>query len=98
MATNVTTGFHIYGADVLIDNNLNIKIIELNGAPAINVKTRYYNLTDRLDYFDLMEEVFQKVIDPIFPPKAQQQQLNTFRRIYHSTRHSRNFPLYYIPD
>ena len=53
-------GFHIYGADALINEQGDIKIIEMNGAPAFNVKTRYYNLSDRLDYFVLMEEIIQK--------------------------------------
>ena len=98
LANAVTAGFHVYGADVLIDDKLNIKILELNGAPAMNVKTRYYKLHDRLDYFDLMEEVFQKVVDPIFPPKFKQPELNTFKLVYHSNRISQNLPLYYIPD
>lgn len=98
LANKITAGFHIYGADVLIDDNLDIKILELNGAPAINVKTRYYGLHDRIDYFELMEEVFQKVVDPIFPPKIKQEELNTFKLIYNTNVINENLPLYYIPD
>ena len=92
------SGFHIYGADILIDKELNVKIIEMNGAPAMNIKTRLYNLSDRLDYFDLFEEAFQKVVDPIFPPLNKQPELNTFELVHSVTKYVDKLPLYYIPN
>lgn len=78
LSKNKTVGFHIYGADALINNKGDVKIIEINGAPAINVKTRHYGLTNRLDYFDLMEEVVQKTIDTVYEPSITQTPLNNF--------------------
>jgi hypothetical protein len=55
--------FHIYGLDVLVKDDGSIKVLELNGAPAMNVKTKYFNLVDRLDYFDLFEDLMKKTVD-----------------------------------
>ncbi len=79
---NETIGFHIYGADVLVNAKGDVKIIEINGAPAINVKTKYYGLTDRLDYFDLMEEVMQKTIDQVYEPKIKQPEKDNFIEVF----------------
>jgi hypothetical protein len=90
-------GFHIYGVDAIIDDDLNIKIIEMNGAPAINIKTRFYGLEDRLEYFDLMEEVFQKTVDTIIPPKIKQDEMNNFMQVYSGVKKSKgNIPTFYI--
>lgn len=98
LTKNKIVGFHVYGADILIDEDNNLKLIEINGAPSMNVKTRYYGLTDRLDYFDLMEEVIQKVVDPIFPPYNKQPPLNNFIEIYNGEREEKNSNgIYYIP-
>lgn len=96
---SISCGFHIYGADVLIDDNLNIKIIEMNGAPAMNIKSRLYGLKDRLDYFDLFEEAFQKIIDPIYPPLIKPTELNVFKLVNKviKQRDPKKF-IYYIPN
>jgi glutathione synthase/RimK-type ligase-like ATP-grasp enzyme len=91
-------GFHIYGVDALINEDGCIKIIEINGAPAFNVKTRYYGIPDRLDYFDLMEEIVQKSLDIVFPPLVQQAPLNNFIEVYCGTKINNPVKsLYYIP-
>lgn len=94
---NETMGFHVYGVDAIITDDLDIKIIEINGAPAMNVKTRYYELCDRLDYFDLFEELFQKVVDPIFPPKNEQSKRDIFELVFDSKNNiDKSLPTYYI--
>jgi hypothetical protein len=99
MSPDNTMGFHLYGVDVLITDDLNIKVIEINGAPAVNVKTRYYQLHDRLDYFDLIEELIQKTIDNIYPPKNHQPIRNNFIPIYEGyKKHNNQILTYYIPQ
>jgi hypothetical protein len=100
--SNSLIGFHIYGADILINDQMNVKLLEINGAPAMNVKSRYYGLYDRLDYFDLMEEVFQKVIDPIFPPSEDYKLLvlDAFEKVFSKdrccTQEYNEKPLFYV--
>jgi len=98
LASNENLNFHLYGVDAIIDSDLNIKIIEINGAPAVNVKTRYYGLQDRLDYFDLMEELFQKTVDLIYPPQIEQTKRDEFVEIYSGSREMNCANIvYYIP-
>lgn len=105
LETKPIIGFHIYGVDALIDSQGIIKIIEINGAPAFNVKTKYYNIPNRIDYFDLMEEIVQKTIDIIYPPLYPQTPINKFIQVYDGEKNSQkihnsaNLPLklYYIP-
>lgn len=95
---DINRAFHIYGADVIIDKDLNVKILEMNGAPAMNVKSRLYGLVDRLDYFDLFEEAFQKIVDPIFPPLIKQKELNVFQLVGSVTKNHNKKLMYYIPN
>jgi len=91
--------YHVYGLDVMIDNDCNLKLIEINGAPAMNIKSRYYELHDRLDYFDLVDELFQKTVDQIYPPTNSHPKLDNFVQIYSGETDSNILlPLYYIPN
>ena len=95
---NRRVGFHIYGIDALINEDGDIKIIEINGAPAFNVKTRYYGIPNRIDYFYLMEEIIQKTLDPIYPPLICQPALNNFIEVYSGYKNNNPVScLYYIP-
>jgi len=95
--------YHVYGADVLVREDGSIKILELNGAPAMNVKTRYYGLEDtRLDYFDLFDDLMSKTVDRVFPQPCRQQaescNSNGFQLVYRSDRQCLPItaPTYYI--
>lgn len=91
-------GFHIYGIDAMVDDNCEVRILEVNGAPAMNNKTRLYSVPHRIDYFDLIEEVVQIVIDPIYKPKKNVHKQHKFIEAFNSkiTKNS-CLPLYYVP-
>lgn len=78
------TGFHIYGADVVVTKDLQVKILELNGAPAMNIKTRLYNVIDRLDYFDMLDDFVELVVDTVHPPSDEFKKTreNLFKKVY----------------
>jgi hypothetical protein len=90
--------FHVYGADILINDNLDVKILEINGAPSMNSSTRDLKLKDKLDYYDLIEEVIQKTCDLLYEPEVKQETLNNFILIYESNNIKINKKLFYIPE
>jgi len=95
---NDKMGFHVYGADILIDNNLNIKVLEINGAPTINDETVLYHVDGRMDDFQLMDDVLELTVDKIFKPLNVKTTVNKFRKVY-SGEISRGCEiLYYIPN
>jgi hypothetical protein len=50
--------FRIYGLDLMINDNYEVKLIEMNFAPGLK------------DYsYDLIGGILEKIIDPLFPPK-----------------------------
>lgn len=95
---NDILGFHVYGADIIIDNKLNIKVIELNGAPSMNIKTRLYEVDDRLDYFELFDDLFKITVDRLYPPLMKRPLAHKFRNVF--MKNIINLPkeLYYIPN
>lgn len=95
---NDIIGFHIYGADALINEKGDIKIIEMNGAPAFNVKTRYYNIPRRIDYFVVMEEIIQKTLDLVYEPLYRQEKLDNFINVYDNIKNNTDITkLFYVP-
>ncbi len=90
--------FHIYGADIFIDEYDNIKILEINGAPSMNDKTAFYRLKNRLNHFDLVESMCKIVIDPVFEPKYKTAVTNKFKLIHQSYQKNLDLPLYYISN
>lgn len=95
---NDIMGFHVYGADVIIDNKLNIKVIELNGAPSMNAKTRIFGVKDRLDYYDLVDDLFKITIDRLFPPLIKRGISHKFRNVFMADIPNDSKLLYYIPN
>jgi hypothetical protein len=91
-------GFHVYGIDALINDNCEVKILEINGAPAMNMKTRLYNVPNRIDYFDVIEEVVQKTIDKLYKPKNEIVMQHKFIEAFNGKVNKDLLaPLYYIP-
>jgi glutathione synthase/RimK-type ligase-like ATP-grasp enzyme len=60
--TNIT--FHLYGIDSIITDDLNIKFIEINGAPGLNGGGY-----DKINYKKLINDVCKLVIDTLYEPK-----------------------------
>lgn len=91
-------GFHVYGIDALINDKCEIKILEINGAPAMNTKTAFYKVANRIDYFDVIEEVVQKTIDIIYEPKIAVEKRHNFIEVFRGyTKDNHSNILYYIP-
>lgn len=55
--------FHIYGADILINNSGEVKILEINSAPQLYDRYGQYKNKERFDYIDFIEKVFEKTIN-----------------------------------
>ena len=92
-------GFHLYGADILITDDMDIKIIEINCAPTINDKTREYGIKNRLNYIELVDDLCKIVIDNYWPKRsAENNNQNKFRLIYNWSYNNIKLPLYYIPN
>lgn len=89
--------FHLYGIDSIIDNDNNIKILEINGSPSINIRSEYYNIKTDINNSELINEVLQKTLDKIYPPKNNMSKLNNFIKFFEDTKLSNNV-LYYIPN
>lgn len=90
--------FHVYGADVIVDKDLNVKLLELNGAPAMNIKTRFFNVKNRLDYFDLFDDLLELTVDEIYKPLIPKVTKNRFRKVYSGTVQHNEIYIYYISD
>lgn len=60
--TNMT--YHLYGIDSVITDNLDIKFIEINGAPSLN--NSGFN---KLDYKFMINEIIKLTVDILFIPK-----------------------------
>jgi hypothetical protein len=60
--TNIT--FHLYGIDSIITDDLDIKFIEINGAPGLNGGG-----FDKINYKKLINEVCKLVVDKLYEPK-----------------------------
>jgi len=61
--------FHIYGIDSIIDDSLNVKFIEINGAPLISNQYACYE-TECMNYHILINELLKISVDLIFPPAS----------------------------
>lgn len=59
-----STSFHIYGIDALIDEQCNVKFLEINGAPGII--SRVYEKSECLDYHILTTELLKILLPDIF--------------------------------
>lgn len=60
--TNMT--YHLYGIDSIIDDDLNIKFIEINGAPELTGKGY-----DKINYSRLINEICKLTADVMYEPK-----------------------------
>jgi hypothetical protein len=60
--------YHLYGLDVIIDDKNNVKIVEINGAPAISNKFKKYNGTECMNYDCMINELLKVTIDKIIKP------------------------------
>jgi hypothetical protein len=61
---NKNMSFHLYGIDSLIMDNLTVKFIEINGAPAI-----IYNAAlNHIDYTVMIDEILKLTTDILYPP------------------------------
>jgi glutathione synthase/RimK-type ligase-like ATP-grasp enzyme len=61
--------FHIYGIDSIIDDSLNVKFIEINGAPLISKQYAFYE-TECMNYHILINELLKISVDIMFPPAS----------------------------
>lgn len=59
---NIT--YHLYGIDSIITNDLDVKFIEINGAPALNGCG-----FDKINYKKLINEMCKLVVDVLYKPK-----------------------------
>jgi hypothetical protein len=67
--TNGAGAFHIYGIDSIIDDSLNVKFIEINGAPLISKQYAFYE-TECMNYHILINELLKISVDIMFPPAS----------------------------
>lgn len=61
---NKNMTFHLYGVDSLIMDNLDIKFIEINGAPSIV----YEPALNHINYSVMFDELLKLTVDIIYPP------------------------------
>lgn len=91
--------FHVYGADLIVNDAGEVKLLELNGAPAMNDKPTFYRVPDRVDYFELFDELFQLTVDTVYPPGCDYiGGINRFKHIYHGCISHSQSRTYYICD
>ena len=67
-STDNYCAFHLYGVDSILDDLNNVKIIEINGAPSINDRIRYFPRTQCMDYNILVNELLKISVDKIIRP------------------------------
>ena len=67
--TETNGAFHIYGIDSIIDDSLNVKFIEMNGAPLISNQYSFYE-TECMNYYILINELLKISVDIMFPPTS----------------------------
>jgi hypothetical protein len=67
-SNNNDHAFHLYGIDIIIDDLLNVKILEINGAPSINNRSLSYPNTECMNYYILINELLKIVVDEKFKP------------------------------
>lgn len=63
-----TSPFHIYGVDTIITDDLDVKILEINGAPSIADRKNIYPLTECTNYYILINALMKVIVDPFYPP------------------------------
>lgn len=61
---NKNMSFHLYGVDSLIMDNLDIKFIEINGAPSIIYDAGF----NHINYSILFNELLKLTVDTMYPP------------------------------
>lgn len=69
---NKNMTFHLYGVDSFIMDNLDIKFLEINGAPSLEGYENYKNnkYGDKfINYYYLTNKICEITIDVMFPPK-----------------------------
>jgi glutathione synthase/RimK-type ligase-like ATP-grasp enzyme len=59
---NMNVTFHLYGVDCLISDNIDIKFIEINGAPSLK------NCKGFMNYYVLFDKILELTSDLIFEP------------------------------
>ena len=64
--------FHIFGGDIMITDNFNVKLIEVNQKPAFSI----FNSNNILHH--LFENIVDKIVDKHFPPSKKVKTLNNF--------------------
>ena len=61
---NKNMTFHLYGVDSLIMDNLDLKFIEINGAPSIIYDAGF----NHINYNILFDELLKLTVDTLYPP------------------------------
>jgi len=87
--------FHLYGVDVIIENDLSMKIIDVNGSPTINTHPEYYKVKNRFDNFGLMDDVLNLTVDKLYPSYVKPN--NKFIQVYEGEVCHHEPVIYYIP-
>jgi glutathione synthase/RimK-type ligase-like ATP-grasp enzyme len=77
---NKNMSFHLYGIDSLIMDDLTIKFIEINGAPAI-----IYNAAiNHIDYTVMIDEILKLTTDILYPPNTSNTYSNSNSEIFNN--------------
>lgn len=63
LSNDGAASFHLYGIDTIIDDNNNIKIIEINGAPSMTDRTYLYPKTECTNYNFLVNALLEVLVD-----------------------------------
>ena len=64
--------FRLFGGDIMITNDFNVKIIEVNEKPSCSI----FNLNKITHH--LFENIMEKIVDKHFPPSIKVKALNNF--------------------
>jgi hypothetical protein len=57
--------FHIFGADLMLTSDYNVKILELNNSPGLADETNKF-VQD--EYKSIIENIMTVIVDDLFPP------------------------------
>lgn len=94
-----TSAFHIYGLDILINRNNDIKILEINAHPSIDSSALNLGIINRFDYFSFWDDIMNITVDSQYEPLNKNKMKNKFKKIYiGSIVNNIRKPLFYIPQ
>lgn len=98
LSTSKTRVFHIYGVDTIITDDLDLKILEINGAPSIADRSYIYPETQCTNYYQLINALMKVVVDPLYPPMRRvDYRVKQFGKFKDSTIVERIFTNSFIP-